>query len=104
MKTLSPLPDLPEWLRTRTPNSVPPTPPETQNHKALAGVMSGERPLGIRYISPVLIEEDNGESLEDTDLVEFKLSIREQMIREFHKEAAELEIILAPERSTTLRD
>lgn len=94
MNTLSPLPDLPEWLRSRTPNSVPPTPPGTQDHKSLLEAMYGGKSLGTRYTGPVLIEDDKIESLEDADFAEFKMSIREQMIREFHEEATRLEIIL----------
>jgi hypothetical protein len=42
----------------------------------------------------VLIEENRHESLEDADFAKFKMTIREQMITEFHEEAARQEIML----------
>jgi len=89
--TLSPLPDLPDILRSQTPNRPPSTPTYTPGYTALFGET---KPLGTRYTGPVLIEENKIESPEDADFAKFKMSIREQMIREFHEEAATLEIIL----------
>lgn len=90
-KSLSPLPDLPDYLRPQTPNRTPPTPQYTPGHTALFGET---KPLGTRYTGPILIEENSSESPDDADFAKFKMSIREQMIREFHEEAATLEIIL----------
>ena len=42
----------------------------------------------------MLIEENKHESLEDADFAKFKMTIREQMITEFHEEAARQEIML----------
>jgi len=90
-KSLSPLPDLPDGFRSQTPNRIPPSPSYTPGYTAL---FSEAKPLGTRYTGPVLVEENKNESPEDADFTKFKMSIREQMIREFHEEAATLEILL----------
>lgn len=90
-KSLSPLPELLDCLRSQTPNRIPPTPPYTPGQTALFGET---KPLGTRYTGPVLVEDNRNENSEDADFAKFKISIREQMIREFHEEAATLEITL----------
>lgn len=90
-KSLSPLPDLPDGFRSQTPTRIPPSPSYTPGYTAL---FSEAKPLGTRYTGPVLVEENKNESPEDADFTKFKMSIREQMIREFHEEAATQEIIL----------
>ena len=82
---------MPDCFRPHTPNRAPPTPSYTPGPTALFGET---KPLGTRYTGPVLIEENKNESTDDADFAKFKMLIREQMIREFHEEAATLEIDL----------
>jgi len=82
---------MPDGFRSQTPNRIPPTPPYTPGYMTLFGET---KPLGTRYTGPVLVEENKNENLEDAEFSKFKMSIREQMIREFHEDAAAQEIIL----------
>ncbi|KZP23426.1 hypothetical protein FIBSPDRAFT_858364 [Athelia psychrophila] len=100
LRGLSPLPDVPDWNRPYTPHPAqqhaprlpsPPPPPQRESKDT-----SSQAPAqaGPRYTGPVLLEEHAVESLEDADFRAFKLSVREQMIREFHEEAITLEVAL----------
>lgn len=94
--SLSPLPGMPDWHRSQTPSRMGPTPPRTPGRDALLQVTPERKPLGSRYTGPALVEleEDIDEHSHDIEFALFKLTIREQMIREFHEEAVTLEINL----------
>lgn len=52
------------------------------------------RPLGTRYIGPALFDEETEENILEADFAQWKKSLREEMIRNFHEEAMAQEIML----------
>ena len=96
-----------EYQHPRAPSRLGPTPPRTPGRTGtLLQATPEQKPApavgtSTDYVGPVLgigegysLDDNNNSLSQDDDFARYKLQMREQMIRDFHREAADMEIAL----------